>query len=228
MSHRVITDRATGRSKGMGFVKFGSIENATSAMEAMNGKEVDGRNIRVNYAGQRPPVQDRNDRSQQADRRGKQFGDKPQGPPTASLFIGSLSFDANEDSIYEAFGEFGDVQRVAIPKDRETGAPKGYGWIDFADVESATKALQGMNGQEINGRPIRLDYNQPRDQSSGGGFGGNGGGGGFGGRGGGRGGRGGFGGDRGGRGGGRGGFGGRGGGDRGGRGGRGGARGGRG
>lgn len=101
---------------------------------------------------------------------------------------------------------------VRLPTDRETGAPKGFGYITFSTVEEATAALDGAQGLELAGRPLRLDYSSPRpsngDSPFRGGRGGRGGGGG------------------GGRGFGRGGFGDQGG--RGGRGGRGGARGGRG
>ena len=99
-----------------------------------------------------------------------------------------------------------------MPTDRETGAPKGFGYVTFGSIDEAKAAFDGMQGYEIAGRTVRLDYSSPRPSNGdspargrggfGGGFGG--------GRGGRGGGRGGFG-DRGGRGGGRGGFGGRGG-----------------
>lgn len=199
-------DRDSQRSKGFGYVDFATVEAATKAVETMNGKEVDGRNIRVDYGNARPS------RDNMAEKRANKFGDR-KSEPAETLFLGSLSFDTNEDGIYEAFGDFGDIQRVTLPTDRDTGAPKGFGYVQFGSVEQATKALESMNGQQLGGRTIRVDYAPPKqDNREGGGRGGFGGGrGGFGGgRGGGRGG---FGGDRGrgGRGGGgRGGFGGRG------------------
>lgn len=95
---------------------------------------------------------------------------------------------------------------IRLPTDRETGEPKGFGYVTFASIDEAKAALEAMQGAYISSRPVRLDYSQPRPQNDAGGRGG------FGGRG--------RGGDRGGRG--RGGFGGgrgRGGFDRGGRGG---------
>ncbi|WWC67292.1 uncharacterized protein I206_101200 [Kwoniella pini CBS 10737] len=192
VSARVVFDRDSQRSRGFGYVEFSNLESSAKAIEK-NGHEVDGRAIRVNYATQRNP-------QQAVEKRAKAFGDQ-QSPPAETLFIGSLSFSVSEDQIYEAFGEHGDVQSVRLVTDRETGAPKGFGYVQFGDVESATAALKALNGQSIAGRPIRVDYAPPKkDNNERGGFGG--------GRGGGRGGRGGFGGDRGGRGG----FGGRGGG----------------
>lgn len=125
-----------------------------------------------------------------------------------------------QETVSEAFGEWGTILGVRLPTDRDTGELKGFGYVTFASVDEAKAALENMQGAEIAGRACRLDFSQPRPPNGeaggrGGGFGGRGGGrGGFGARGGGRGGFS----DRGGRGGrGRGGF-----GDRGGRGGRGG------
>ena len=195
-------DHATQKSKGFGFVKFTTVEAATKAV-ALSGKEVDGRSIRVDFAAERT--------DNPTERRAKAFNDK-QSAPASTLFVGGLPFDTNEDSVYEAFGEFGDIQRVALPKDRDTGAPKGFGYVEFSDVDQATAALNAMNGTEFGGRRLRVDFSGPRpERTEGGGGGDRGGRGGFGGgRGGGRGGfgdrggrgRGGF--DRGGRGGGRG------------------------
>ena len=108
--------------------------------------------------------------------------------PSNTLFIGNLSFDSTNDSIHEAFSAFGEISRVSLPTDRESGNPKGFGYVDFNTVDEAKAALESMNGTEVDGRSIRVDYATPREDNGGGG---------------GRGGRGGFG-DRGGRGGGRG------------------------
>lgn len=178
-------------------MEFADLEASAKAIEK-DGSEIDGRAIRVNYATQRKP-------NEAAEKRAKVFNDK-QSPPAETLWIGSLSFSVTEDQVYEAFGQHGDVQSVRLPTDRDTGAPKGFGYVQFSSVEDATAALKAMNGAEIAGRAIRVDFAPPKqDNGERGGFGGGRGGGGFGGgrggRGGGRG-RGGF--DRGGRGGGRG------------------------
>ena len=208
-SAKVMLDRDNGRSKGIGFVTFTDLESSAKAVE-LNGKEIDGRTIKVNYAKPRQP-------REAAAKRANAFGDQS-SPPNVTLYVGGLSYSMGEDDVYEAFGEFGDIQRVRIPTDRDTGAPKGYAYVEFADLDQSKAAYEAMQGKELGGRYIRVDYDRPKDSN---GF--------SGGRGGGRGGftdrgrgRGGFGGDRGGRGG----FGGRGGGrggfgDRGGRGGRG-------
>jgi nucleolin len=205
-SARVQMDRNTGKSRGFGYVDFSS-NDAVEAALALNGSEFDGRTIKVDRSTSKF------DAKGAMEKRQKDFGNAP-SEPTPTLFVGNLSWSTTEDGLWEIFGEHGEVKSVRLPTDRETGKPKGFGYIEFTELDGAKKAYGAMQGQDIEGRAIRLDYSQPRDNSGGGrgGFGGDRGGG-RGGRGGGFGERGGgFGGDRGGRGGGRGGFGGRGGG----------------
>ncbi|KAF2270483.1 RNA-binding domain-containing protein, partial [Lojkania enalia] len=202
---RIITDRDTGRAKGFGYVEFATSEAAKNAQAEMHQFELDGRPLNVDFSTPRQNNQGAKDRGND---RAKRFGDQ-RSPPSNTLFIGNISFDATNDMVGEAFQEFGTITRVSLPTDRETGNPKGFGYVDFSTVEEATAALEALNGTDIAGRSIRIDFAGARDNNGGG--------------------RGGFGGSRGDRGGrgGRGGFGGRGGGGRGGaRGGRGGGRGG--
>lgn len=62
----------------------------------------------------------------------------------------------------EAFGEFGEVLSVRLPTDRESQQRKGFGYVEFGDQASAVKAFEALQGKELFGRPIRLDYSQPR------------------------------------------------------------------
>ncbi len=128
------------------------------------------------------------------------------------IYVGNLPFSSTEDELREFFSQHGAVTSAAIVIDRETGRPRGFGFVEMANDEEARKAIAATNGQQLGGRPLVVNEAKPREAGGGGrgGFGGGGGRGGFGGGGG----RGGFGG---GGGGGRGGYGGGGrGGDRGG------------
>lgn len=208
---RIITDRMSGKSKGYGYVDFADIESAKKSLE-LNETEWEGRTIKVTYS------QPKGEKPAGAFGGQKQFTTEL-GEPTNTLFVGNLPFSATEDQIWEAFGEFGKVSSVRLPTDRETGQPKGFGYVEYLSQDDATSAVnkgRSDEGIDIDGRRARCDYAGARPPRQDGGDGGRGGRGrgGFGGDRGGRG-RGGFGGDRGGRGGGRGGFG----GDRGGRGG---------
>ncbi|MBM3973115.1 MAG: RNA-binding protein [Planctomycetes bacterium] len=120
------------------------------------------------------------------------------------LYVGNLSFQTTEDSLRAAFGGDGrQVTEVKIMLDRDTGRSRGFAFVEMATDQDAQNAIQAMNGADLDGRPLKVNEAQPRQDGGGrGGFGGGGGGrGGYGG-----GGRGGYGG--GGGGGGRGGYGG--------------------
>lgn len=124
------------------------------------------------------------------------------------LYVGNLSFNTTEDTLRSAFGSDGrQVEDVAVITDRVTGQPRGFAFVTMGSESDAQAAIAAWDGQDLDGRPLRVNEAQERPPRGGGfgggGFGG-GGGGGFGGGGGGRGGRGGRGGGggRGGRGGG--------------------------
>jgi RNA recognition motif-containing protein len=120
------------------------------------------------------------------------------------IYVGNLPFSSTEDELREFFSQHGAVTSAAIVIDRETGRPRGFGFVEMANDEEARNAIAATNGQQLGGRPLVVNEAKPREAGGGGrgGFGGGGGRGGFGGGGG----RGGFGG--GGGGGGRGGYGG--------------------
>ncbi|QOI99434.1 MAG: RNA-binding protein [Phycisphaeraceae bacterium] len=126
------------------------------------------------------------------------------------LYVGNLPFNTNEDELRQLFEAHGEVASATIVMDRETGRPRGFGFVEMSNDDEASNAINALNGAPVGGRPIVVNEAKPREGGGGrGGFGGGGGGrGGYGGGGGG--GRGGYGG--GGGGGGRGGYGGGGGG----------------
>jgi cold-inducible RNA-binding protein len=124
-----------------------------------------------------------------------------------NIYVGNLSYNTDEESLRTAFSAFGQVDNVNIVRDRDSGQPRGFAFVEMANDSEAETAMQQLNGSNLDGR--NLTVNEARPKTDRGGFGGGGGGG----RGGGGGGRGGFGG---GGGGGRGGRGGGGGGGRGG------------
>ena len=101
------------------------------------------------------------------------------------LYVGNMSFNTTEADLRELFGQHGEVTSATIVMDRETGRPRGFGFVEFADAESGRKAIDATNGQEFGGRALNVNEAKPREARSGGGFGGGGGGGGRGGYGGG-------------------------------------------
>ncbi|MET0292524.1 MAG: RNA-binding protein [Steroidobacteraceae bacterium] len=118
----------------------------------------------------------------------------------AKIYVGNLPFSADEAAVRTLFAQHGTVESVALPTDRETGRPRGFGFVEMPQADAA-RAIQALNGYSMGGRPLRVNEAQDKPRTGGGG----GGGGGYrgGGGGGGGGGRGGYGGGGGGGGGGR-------------------------
>ena len=102
------------------------------------------------------------------------------------IYVGNLPFTATEEEVAELFAAFGPVEKVKIVTDRETGRPRGFCFVTLADTSRVKEAADAVDGQELGGRPLRVNPAEPREKKPGG-FGGGGGGGG---------GRGGFGGER--------------------------------
>jgi|SRR5689334_17718942 cold-inducible RNA-binding protein len=102
-----------------------------------------------------------------------------------NIFVGNLSFRTTQDELHAAFAQYGNVERVNIVTDRDTGQPRGFAFVEMSDAQEAENAISQLNGAELNGRAISV--NEARPKPAGGGYGGGGRGGGRGGnRGGGR------------------------------------------
>ena len=112
------------------------------------------------------------------------------------LYVGNLAYSVRDDSLLQAFSPFGTVTSAKVMMDRETGRSKGFGFVEMGSDAEAQAAINGMNGQAIDGRAVVVNEARPREERPGGfgGGGGRSGGGGYGGGGGGYGGGGGSGG----------------------------------
>ncbi len=101
------------------------------------------------------------------------------------LYVGNLAYSVRDDSLQQAFAEFGTVTSAKVMMDRDTGRSKGFGFVEMGSDAEAQAAINGMNGQPLEGRAVVVNEARPREERPGG-FGGRGGGGGYGGGGGGR------------------------------------------
>eukprot|EP00547_Thalassionema_nitzschioides_P005578 CAMPEP_0194208518 /NCGR_PEP_ID=MMETSP0156-20130528/6940_1 /TAXON_ID=33649 /ORGANISM="Thalassionema nitzschioides, Strain L26-B" /LENGTH=325 /DNA_ID=CAMNT_0038935493 /DNA_START=37 /DNA_END=1014 /DNA_ORIENTATION=+ len=188
------TDRSTGRMKGFGFVTLtGGATVADKAIAGMDQQELDGRTIRVNVS---KPKEDRGAPRGGGGGAGGAFNSA--GNADVKLYVGNLSFDTTEESLRGAFSKFGSVSDAFLPTDRDSGRPRGFGFVTMPSAEAET-AMNQLNESDLDGRTIRVNESRPKTDrgGGGGGYGGGGGGGYGGGRGGGGGGYGGGGGDRG-------------------------------
>jgi RNA recognition motif-containing protein len=114
-----------------------------------------------------------------------------------NIFVGNLSYQTNQDELQRLFQEYGAVERVSIVTDRDSGQPRGFGFVEMTNRQEAEAAISALNGVELNGRALNVNEARPRGEGGGGGSRGgygNRSGGGGGGRGGNRGGGGGYGG----------------------------------
>ena len=91
------------------------------------------------------------------------------------LFVGSLSWDTNDEGLRNAFSAHGEITEAVVITDRDTGRSRGFGFVTFEDDEAADKAVAALNGTELDGRTIRVDVAQAKQRSGGGGGGGGGG-----------------------------------------------------
>ena len=92
------------------------------------------------------------------------------------LYVGNLSYNTTEDGLHNLFSGFGTVASAKIIKDRDSGSSKGFGFIEMSSDEEATAAIAGTNGQEFDGRQLRVNeaIDKPRRSGDrgGGGYGG--------------------------------------------------------
>ncbi|CAK8567097.1 unnamed protein product [Lathyrus sativus] len=95
---------------------------------------------------------------------------------SSKLFIGGLSYGVDDQSLKDAFASYGEVIEARVITDRDTGRSRGFGFVNFTSDESATSALSAMDGQDLNGRNIRVSYANDRPSAPRGGGGGYGGG----------------------------------------------------
>ena len=156
---RVINDKATGKSRGYGYVDFENAEDAQKAIDQMQGHEIDGREINLDLSNAKPAA------APGGGDRAAKFGDQL-SPASDTLFLGNLSFNADKDEIFELFGNHGTVVSVRLPTHPETEQPKGFGYVQMSSVEEAQGAVDALQGHYISGRALRLDFSSPRDKPS--------------------------------------------------------------
>ena len=90
-----------------------------------------------------------------------------------NIFVGNLSYGATEDGLRSLFEAYGALQRVSIVTDRDSGQPRGFGFVEMANDEEGDRAIAGLNGKDYEGRTLNVNEARPKaDRGSGGGGGG--------------------------------------------------------
>ena len=88
-----------------------------------------------------------------------------------SIYVGNLSFEVTQDDLSNVFAEYGTVKRVQLPTDRETGRPRGFGFVEMETEAAETAAIEALDGAEWMGRALKVNKAKPREERSRGGGG---------------------------------------------------------
>jgi cold-inducible RNA-binding protein len=91
-----------------------------------------------------------------------------------NIFVGNLDFNTSEDELRQLFEAYGQVDRVAIMTDRDTGRSRGFGFVEMSSSEDGEKAIAALNGSQVGGRTLNVNEARPKPERSGGGGGGGG------------------------------------------------------
>jgi RNA recognition motif-containing protein len=156
----VVMDRSTGESRGFGFVTYHSMDEAKQAVSGMNGKELDGRRIKVDIS--------------------KPKGTSAPEPQGCKLYIGNLGYDTSAEDLKHQFAQYGELTDLTVVTDRETGSSRGFAFATYTNPDDASAAVRELDGFEVDGRQLRVNLSKPKEARSND-FGGGGGGGGYGG-----------------------------------------------
>jgi RNA recognition motif-containing protein len=91
-----------------------------------------------------------------------------------NIFVGNLDFNTSEEELRQLFESHGQVDRVSIMTDRDTGRSRGFGFVEMANSEEGDKAIAALNGSQIGGRTLNVNEARPKPERTGGGGGGGG------------------------------------------------------
>ena len=89
-----------------------------------------------------------------------------------NIYVGNLDFNVTEDELRGAFAAYGQVDKVTVLKDRDTGQPRGFGFVEMANDEEAEKAIAGVNGMQLGSRNLNVNEARPKTERPAGGGGG--------------------------------------------------------
>ena len=81
-----------------------------------------------------------------------------------SIYVGNLSFDVSAEDVKEVFSEYGSVQKVHLPTDRDTGRMRGFGFVDMENQAEEEAAISALNGAEWCGRSLKVNKSKPREE----------------------------------------------------------------
>ena len=85
-----------------------------------------------------------------------------------NIFVGNLSYQTTQNELEAAFSAYGNVERVSLVRDRDTGQSRGFAFVEMTNAEEAQRAISELNGRELNGRAMNVNEARPREERAGG------------------------------------------------------------
>lgn len=85
-----------------------------------------------------------------------------------NIFVGNLSYQTTDSDLEHAFSAFGTVERASVVRDRDSGQSRGFAFVEMTNANEATKAMDALNGQDLNGRTLNINEARPRESGGGG------------------------------------------------------------
>lgn len=83
-----------------------------------------------------------------------------------SIYIGNLSYEVKQEDLQEVFGDYGEVKRVHLPQDRQSGRPRGFAFVEMASEEDEDKAIEALDGAEWMNRNLKVNKARPREDNN--------------------------------------------------------------
>jgi nucleolin len=151
----VIYDQESGRSRGFAFVTMASEADAQAVINALDGNDMGGRPLRVNYPqprGDRPRFE-RSERSE----RGAFGGERRREDNPNKLFVGNLTWGCDDGALHQLFSDYGRVVDAKVVYDRETGRSRGFGFVTLENASEVNSAIKKLDGADFDGRQLRVN-----------------------------------------------------------------------
>eukprot|EP00802_Teleaulax_amphioxeia_P008838 Tamp_08849.p1 GENE.Tamp_08849~~Tamp_08849.p1 ORF type:complete len:500 (+),score=120.90 Tamp_08849:57-1502(+) len=162
VSATIMKNKATGLSKGFGFVSFDNTTSANNAIAGMAGFEVEGKRLKVEIKKAKGEAN-----FGMLGAGGGGSPEKQHGPAGCNLFIYHCPAAWDDEAIKQAFSPYGAIVSATIMKDKSTGASKGFGFVSFDNPIAAQQAIQGMNGHEVEGKRLKVELKQAKGPPAG-------------------------------------------------------------
>lgn len=150
-SVEIVYDRVTDRSRGFAFVTMQTVDEAKQAIMTLNGAQVGGRSVRVNF----PEVPRGGEREVMGPKIRSSYRGFIESP--YKIYAGNLSWKLTSQGLKDAFDNQPGILSAKVIYERDSGRSRGFGFITFASMSEAQNALDAMNEVELEGRPLRLN-----------------------------------------------------------------------